>query len=80
MSYTLIMSLERELKTFEANKEKLLAEKQGRFVLIKRDKIISDFASYEDALADGYKRFGNQEFFIEQVLESGTINSFTRDI
>jgi len=80
MSYTLAMSLERELKTYEANKKKLLAEKRDRFVLIKEDKIISDFASYEDALADGYKRFGNQEFLVEQVLESRTINSFTRDI
>jgi hypothetical protein len=74
------MNLDQELKTFEENKEKLLVEKKNRFVLIKGNEIISDFASYEDALSDGYKKFGNQEFLVKQVLEQETINLSTREI
>ena len=73
------MNLEQEIKTFEKNKETLLAEKKGRFVVIKGDNIISDFTSYDDALSDGYKRFGNTEFLVKQVLEHETVNFFTRE-
>lgn len=74
------MNLEQELKTFEENKEKLLAEKKGRFVLIKGDQIVSDFVSYEDALSDGYKRFGNKEFLVKQVVETESVNLFSKEV
>lgn len=74
------MSLEKELQTFKLNKEKLLVEKKDSFVLIKEDEILSDFASYEDALSDGYKRYGNQEFLVKQVLENDIVNFFTKEV
>ncbi len=74
------MNLEQELKTFEENKEKLLVEKKGRFVLIKGNEVVSDFASFEDALSDGYKRYGNKEFLVKQVVESEPVNFFTREV
>ena len=73
------MSLDKEIQTFKTHKKQLLAEKKDRFVLIKGDKVISDFVSYEDALSDGYKRYGNQEFLVKQVLENDMVNFFTKD-
>jgi hypothetical protein len=73
------MSLELELKTFEENRENLLAEKKDRFVVIKGKEIVSDFSSYDDALTDGYKRFGNTEFLVKQVSGQDAINFFTRE-
>ena len=73
------MSLDREIKTFKANLKTLLANKKNRFVLIKDTEIISDFGNYEDALTEGYKKYGNQEFLIKQVLEDEVVNFFTKD-
>ena len=74
------MNLEQEIKTFEENKENLLAEKRDRFVLIKGKEVVSDFASFEDALSDGYKRYGNEEFLVKQVIDPEPVNFFTREV
>ncbi len=36
--------LETELETFEANRAQLLGQHRGKFVLIKRDKVIDVFS------------------------------------
>ncbi|MDI6592043.1 MAG: hypothetical protein QME61_03895 [Patescibacteria group bacterium] len=74
------MSLEQELKTYEKQKEKLLAEAEGKFALIKGDKIIGIYVSQEDALAEGYKRFGNAEFLVKEITEIEPVNFFTRPV
>jgi len=74
------MSLEQELKTYEKEKEKLLSEAKGKFALIKRDKIIGIYVSQEDALAEGYKRFGNEEFLVKEITEIEPVNFFTRPV
>ncbi|MES2203128.1 MAG: hypothetical protein V4474_02300 [Patescibacteria group bacterium] len=73
-------NLEKEIATFNKNKEVLLREKRGRFILIKGDTIVSDFASYEDALADGYKHYGNTEFLVKQAIDEEIVNFFTREV
>lgn len=74
------MSLEQELKTYEKEKEKLLSEAKGKFALIKGDKIIGIYVSQEDALAEGYKRFGNEEFLVKEITEIEPVNFFTRPV
>jgi len=74
------MSLEQELKTYEKEKERLLPEAKGKFVLIKGDKIIGIYVSQEDALAEGYKKFGNEEFLVKEILELEAVNFFTRPV
>lgn len=71
------MSLEQELKTYENEKEKLLSEGKGKFALIKGNKIIGIYVSQEDALAEGYKRFGNEEFLVKEITEIEPVNFFT---
>ncbi|MBI3626446.1 hypothetical protein HY224_00155 [Candidatus Uhrbacteria bacterium] len=72
------MGLEKEIKVYEQKKEQLLRENKGKFVLIKGEKIESIYTSYEDALAEGYKKFGNQEFLVKEITENENINFLTR--
>ena len=73
-------TLKKEIQTFEKNKEKLLGEAKGRFVLIKDEDVVDDFGSYGDALSEGYKRFGNVEFLVKEVKEDEGVNFFTRSL
>lgn len=74
------MTLEKEMQTYHNNKAKLLAENKGSFVLIKEDKIEAIFVNYEDALTEGYKRFGNTEFLIKEIKEFDPVNFFSREL
>lgn len=74
------MPLEQELKTYEREREKLLSEAKGKFVLIKGDKIVGIYVSQEDALAEGYKRFGNEEFLVKEITQIEPINFLTRPV
>lgn len=63
------MALEKE---FEAYQHKLgdsewVARNQGKYVLVKEDKVIQAFDSYGDALGGGYDRFGLDAFLVKQV-------------
>lgn len=56
-----------ETKTFEARKPELLREGTGRFVLIKGEDVIGLYYAWEDALAEGARRFGNVPYLIAKV-------------
>jgi hypothetical protein len=63
------MELEKELKYFESIKQDLLAKQhEGKFALIKGEKLFDTFSRSEDAYAEGVKRFGKAPFLIKQVL------------
>ena len=74
------MDLEQEIKTYEENRERLLVEARGRFVLIKGSEIIGDYGTYGGALFEGYKAYGNEEFLVKEVQGNEVVNSFTRPI
>jgi flagellar hook-associated protein FlgK len=61
--------LGQELQTLEREKERLLQTSRDRYVLVKGEKIVSSFDSEEEALSDGYERFGTDPFLVEQVTE-----------
>jgi hypothetical protein len=72
--------LERELATYEQHKAELLAQ-EGRFVLIQADDIAGLYDTYNDALEEGYKRFGlDRPFLIKEVREVEEVQFFTRYI
>lgn len=60
------MSLENELKIYH---EKLpeLKQFEGKFVLIGEGAVIDTFVSYEDAIKEGYSRFGLKPFLVKQI-------------
>jgi hypothetical protein len=45
----------------------LLAEHQGKFVLIRSADQIQIFDTREQALAEGYKRFKREPFFVREI-------------
>ena len=73
------VALEKELETYKAKLPELKAH-EGKFVLIQGENIVDMFTSYEDALKDGYKRFGLTPFLVKQILAIEPVFCFTRPI
>lgn len=72
--------LEQELKTFEENRGSLLANSEGKFVLIHDGSVIAVYDSKVDALAEGFKRFGNVPFLVKQVLKLDLPQNFVSNL
>lgn len=68
------MTLEREVKYYEANKKDLVKKHNGKFVLIKGDKLVESFDSEKSAYEAGLKEFGNQAFLIKRVSEKEDVS------
>ena len=72
----MLVVLEEEYQVFEHHRAELLTKGEHKFVLIKGNVIVDVFASYEDALKEGLKRFGNVPFLIEQIQREEEVNFF----
>ncbi|MBI2607191.1 MAG: hypothetical protein HYW49_14035 [Deltaproteobacteria bacterium] len=46
----------------------------GKFVLINGEEVVGFFDTIDGAFAEGTKRYGLKDFFIEQILPVGTVN------
>ena len=73
------MALEKELATYQREREKLLAH-QGKFVLIHGDDVAGYWDTYEDALQAGYSRFKLEPFLVKRIEAVERVQFFTRDI
>ncbi len=73
------MPLEKELAAYKVQLPSLLAQ-EGEFVLIKGDKVVGIFVTYEDAIKEGYKAFGLDSFLVKKIQASEEIHYFTRKI
>jgi uncharacterized protein with PIN domain len=60
--------LQKEVETYLAEKEELVARGEGKFVLIKGEQVVGLFESQGDALQEGYRRFGKGPFLVKQIL------------
>ena len=60
------MALERELAAYKAKLEELKAH-AGRYVLVHGDDVVDTFSSYDDALKDGYAKFGLEPFLVKRI-------------
>ena len=72
-------TLQRETESFNRLLPELLSQ-QGRFVLIKGDDLVATFDSYQDALADGYRRFKLEPFLVKRIAPAEQIAFFSRDM
>lgn len=70
------MKLKKEYETYKANLEKMFSEHPHEFVLIKEDKIIDFFKSYEDALKIGLEKFGNVPFLVKKIEKEEELHFF----
>lgn len=72
------MALERELATYKAKLPEF-REHEGKFVLIHGDEVVDFFSSYDDAIKDGYRRFGvNNPFLVKQIHSLEQVQYVTR--
>lgn len=60
------MSLEKELKTYKKNLPEW-TEYDGKYVLIKEEKVCGFYSSYDDALTEGYRQFRLEPFLVKRV-------------
>ena len=60
------MELEQEIKTYERELPGLLAH-EGKFVLIKGDCVAGTFDTWEEAVGEGYRRFGPVAFLAHEI-------------
>ncbi len=76
----MVQVLEKELQTYEANRQKLIGTSKGKFVLIKGSEIAGVFDTHIDAIRQGYDKYGNVPFLVKQVLEVETPQNFTSNL
>jgi len=61
------MALEKELTVYKQKLPELKGQ-EGKFALIHGDDFIDTFGSYEDAMKEGYSKFGvNDPFLVKQI-------------
>ncbi len=70
------MELKKEYEAYKANFDRLFAEHPNEFVLIKEDKIIDTFKSYDDALKIGLEKLGNIPFLIKKIDKEEDMHFF----
>lgn len=66
--------LKEEFEFYKNQPEEWRKENQGKFVLIKDQKVRGTFESYADALQEGTKLFGDKKFLIQEVGKEEEIN------
>ena len=70
--------LAEESRTYEANVEQWAEEHAGEFVLIRGTEVVGFFETNEQALSEGYSRFGVAPFFVKQVSPRGQAHFISR--
>lgn len=67
------LRLETELRFFDEQREALLREHEGKFALIKGEKLHGAFDTQDNAYEHGVDLFGADEFLIKQILAKDPI-------
>ena len=71
--------LSQELATFEKHKNELLAQSEGKYVLIYQTEVVGTYSSEVDAITEGYQRFGNVPLLVKRVVQIETPINFVNN-
>lgn len=71
--------LSEELQTYDRLLPTLMSD-EGKFAVIARGQLLGVFASYEDALREGYKAQKLEPFLVKKIAATENIYYFTRDV
>lgn len=71
------MALETELATYKAKLHEL-KDQGGTFVPIHGEEVIDTFSSYDDAIKEGYSRFGLRPFLVKQIQANEPVQFVSR--
>jgi hypothetical protein len=61
--------LRKELETYAAHKAELLGSAEGRYALVHGDEVAGTWETEQDAIAEGYRRYGNVPFLVKQIVD-----------
>jgi hypothetical protein len=61
--------LDIEFQTFQENKQNLVENHKGKFVLIKDDEIIGIFENELDAVKQGNEQFKDSHFLVNEITD-----------
>ncbi len=76
-----IMTFDTELQTYQKSLSTWLAEegKQGKFVVILGEEVLGFYDTRNEALTEGYKKYGlEKSFFVQQIKPVQTVAFMTR--
>jgi hypothetical protein len=73
------MALEKELATYHAKLAEL-KQHEGKFVLIHGEDVVDTFSSYDDAIKEGYAKFGLTPFLVKQIQIIEQIQFLSRSV
>jgi hypothetical protein len=62
-----VAELDREIATYEKNREGLVGSALDKYVLIHGDDIIGTYDTETDAVNEGYRRLGNVPFLVRHI-------------
>jgi hypothetical protein len=71
--------LEKELETYRRELPQLLKD-EGKFVLIQGDKVHGTWATYDDAIKEGYRLFQLTPFLVKRISSVEQVQNFTRNV
>jgi hypothetical protein len=71
-------ALKTELETYNRNKDQLVRQAEGKFVVIQGGEIAGIWGTYEDALRAGYEKFGLKPFLVKQIEVLEQVHSIMR--
>ena len=77
---TMTDTLKTEIETYLREKDRLVAESAGKYVLIHGTYVIGVWDTYEDALKEGYERFLLKPFLVKHIEAIEKVHFFTRDL
>ena len=67
--------LENEVKFFETNRASLRADHPDRFVVIKEERVVGAYETFEDAYKDGIRQLGNVPMLIRHVDQEDEVHT-----
>ena len=75
------MALERELETFHRQLPQLLTDgHEGKFVLIHGEEVAGVYVTREEAISQGYERYGKEPFLAKHIAVAEKPVYFSRNV
>lgn len=72
--------LDTELCTYTEHRDDLLRTAEDQFVLIHEQDIAGVYREKMDAIADGYRRFGNVPFLVKRIVRVEQPETFASNL
>jgi len=69
--------LKEEIDTYNKNKPELLEKHNGKYVLIKGNRIVDAYDTQKDAIKVGIDKFGNTPFLVKKITEVEEKQNYT---